>query len=154
MQAQSEPVPEKENRHEVPFIERGKAHEQHATDSSPLPPPNLRLEEYDLVILGGGTGSIIAAWTFAGKGQQVAVVDRKFIGGSCPNIACFPSKNIIHTAKVVSYVRRSSEYGIARDAFTVKMAAVRDRKRRMVSAVNQVFVDNYKRTGADPFAGD
>ena len=51
-------------------------------------------EEFDLVILGGGTGSTIAAWTFAGEGKRVAVVDRKYIGGSCPNIACLPSKNI------------------------------------------------------------
>ena len=44
-------------------------------------------EEFDLVILGGGTGSTLAAWTFAREGKRVAVVDRKYIGGSCPNIA-------------------------------------------------------------------
>jgi pyruvate/2-oxoglutarate dehydrogenase complex dihydrolipoamide dehydrogenase (E3) component len=66
-----------------------------------------RPEEFDLVILGGGTGSTIAAWTFAGQGQRVAVIDRKYIGGSCPNIACLPSKNVIHSAKVASYVRNS-----------------------------------------------
>src|SRR6266700_7626285 len=90
-------------------------------------------EEYDLVILGGGTGSTIAAWTFAAQGQRVAVIDRKYIGGSCPNIACLPSKNIIHSAKIASYVRRSEEFGIARENFTVDMSAVRGRKRRMVS---------------------
>ena len=47
-----------------------------------------RSEEFDLVILGGGTGSTVAAWIFAGEGKRVAVVDRKYIGGSCPNIAC------------------------------------------------------------------
>jgi len=67
-------------------------------------------EEFDLVILGGGTGSTIAAWTFAGQGQRVAVIERKYIGGSCPNIACLPSKNIIHGAKVASYFRRSHEF--------------------------------------------
>ena len=90
---------------------------------------NDRVEEYDLVILGGGTGSTIAAWTFAGQGQRVAVIDRKYIGGSCPNIACLPSKNIIHSAKVASYVRRSEEFGIVRDNFKVDMSAVRGRKR-------------------------
>jgi pyruvate/2-oxoglutarate dehydrogenase complex dihydrolipoamide dehydrogenase (E3) component len=89
-------------------------------------------EEYDLVILGGGTGGTIAAWTFAGRGQRVAAIDRKYIGGSCPNIACLPSKNIIHSAKVASYLRRSKEFGIAKRDFTVDMSAVRDRKRRMV----------------------
>jgi hypothetical protein len=60
-------------------------------------------EEYDLVILGDGTGSTLAAWTFAGEGKRVAVVERKFIGGSCPNIACIPSKNIIDSAKIATY---------------------------------------------------
>src|SRR5713101_7223674 len=87
-------------------------------------------EEFDLVILGGGTGSTIAAWTFAGEGKRVAVVDRKYIGGSCPNIACLPSKNIIHSAKVVDYFRRSKEFGIAHDGFTIEMTGVRDRKRK------------------------
>src|ERR1700751_5296834 len=86
-------------------------------------------EEFDLVILGGGTGSTVAAWTFAGEGKRGAVVDRKYIGGSCPNIACLPSKNIIHTAKVVDYFRRSKEFGIAHDGFTIEMSGVRDRKR-------------------------
>lgn len=57
-------------------------------------------EEYDLVIIGSGAGSKLAAWTFAGKGQRVAVVERKYVGGACPNIACLPSKNIIHTAQI------------------------------------------------------
>src|ERR1700688_3784766 len=89
-------------------------------------------EEFDVVILGGGTGSTIAAWTFAGDGKQVAVVERKYIGGSGPNIACLPSKNIIHSAKVASYFPRSKEFGITHDGFAIDMAEVRDRKRKMV----------------------
>jgi pyruvate/2-oxoglutarate dehydrogenase complex dihydrolipoamide dehydrogenase (E3) component len=116
-------------------------------------PRKMDPEEYDLVILGGGTGSTIAAWTFAGKGQRVAAIDRKYVGGSCPNIACLPSKNIIHSAKVASYVRRSEEFGIARKHFTVDMAAVRGRKRRMVSNWNNVYLDNYKKTGAEFILG-
>jgi len=114
---------------------------------------NDKVEEYDLVILGGGTGSTIAAWTFAGQGQRVAVIDRKYIGGSCPNIACLPSKNIIHGAKVASYVRRSEEFGIVRENFKVDMSAVRGRKRRMVSGLNELYLDNYKKTGAEFICG-
>jgi pyruvate/2-oxoglutarate dehydrogenase complex dihydrolipoamide dehydrogenase (E3) component len=64
------------------------------------------------------------------------VIERKYIGGSCSNIACLPSKNIIHSAKVTSYVRRSREFGIVNGHFTVDMRAVCDRKRRMVSGWN------------------
>ena len=97
-----------------------------------------QLEEFDPVILGGGTGSTVAAWTFAGEGKQVAVVDRKYIGGSCPNIACLPSKNIIHSAKVASYFRRSKEFGITLDDFAIDMADVRERKRNMVRGLNDM----------------
>ncbi len=112
-------------------------------------------EEFDLVILGGGTGSTIAAWTFAGEGKRVAVVDRKYIGGSCPNIACLPSKNIIHTAKVVDYFRRSKEFGIAigKDGFTIEMSGVRERKRKMVVALNEMYMENYRNTGAEFILG-
>ena len=106
-------------------------------------------EDYDLVIVGGGTGSTVAAWTFAGEGKRVAVVDRKYIGGSCPNIACLPSKNIIHSAKVASYFRRSNEFGIAHDGFTIDMAGVRERKRKMVSGLNATYLENYRNTGAE-----
>lgn len=66
-------------------------------------PEFMETEQYDFVILGGGTGSTIAAWTFAAEGQRVGVIERKYIGGSCPNIACLPSKNILHSARVASY---------------------------------------------------
>ena len=110
-------------------------------------------EEFDLVILGGGTGSTVAAWTFAAEGQSVAVVDRKYIGGSCPNIACLPSKNIIHSAKVASYVQRSRDFGIACEGFKVDMPGVRNRKREMVSGLNEMYLENYKNTGGELIFG-
>src|SRR3984893_6707528 len=110
-------------------------------------------EEYDLVILGGGTGSTIAAWTFASEGRRVAAIDRKYIGGSCPNIACMPSKNIIHSAKVASYFRMGEEFGITGDGFTVDMSKVRCRQRSMVSALNERYLGNYKKTGAEFILG-
>src|ERR1700722_16709813 len=121
--------------------------------TSAQPQHNIQPEEFDLVILGGGTGSTIAAWTFAAQGQRVAVIERKYIGGSCPNIACLPSKNIIHGAKVASYVRHSEEFGVAKEGFAVDMSAVRDRKRRMVSDLNALYLDNYKQTGAEFILG-
>ena len=116
-------------------------------------PRRGELEDFDLVILGGGTGSTIAAWTFAGEGKRVAVVERKYIGGSCPNIACLPSKNIIHSAKVASLFRRSKEFGISHNGFSIDMSGVRERKRAMVHGLNDVYLDNYAKTGAEFILG-
>jgi len=111
---------------------------------------NTEPEEYDLVILGGGTGSTLAAWSIAGEGKRVAVIERRYIGGSCPNIACMPSKNIIQSANIVSYFRRSKEFGIRGDGNApVDMSVVRDRKRRMVSGLNEMYLGLYKKTGAE-----
>jgi pyruvate/2-oxoglutarate dehydrogenase complex dihydrolipoamide dehydrogenase (E3) component len=114
---------------------------------------NGKPEEFDLVILGGGTGSTTAAWTFAAEGKRVAAIDRKYIGGSCPNIACLPSKNIIHSAKVASYFRRSKEFGITHAGFTIDMPGVRERKRKMVSGLNELYLGNYRETGAEFICG-
>ncbi len=124
------------------------------TASAPQILRKTQPEEFDLVILGGGTGSTVAAWTFAGEGKRVAVVERKYIGGSCPNIACLPSKNIIHSAKVATYFRRSKEFGISHDGFAIDMAGVRERKRKMVRGLNDMYMENYRSTGAEFILGE
>ena len=121
--------------------------------SSTQLPKKTEPEEYDLVILGSGAGSKIAAWTLGKQGQRVAVIERKYIGGACPNIACLPSKNIIHSAKVASYFGRGKEFGIATKGFEVEMSAVRDRKRRMVSRLVDVHLDHFKSSGTELIIG-
>lgn len=106
-------------------------------------------EAYDLLILGSGAGAKLLAWTFGGRGQRVAVVERKYVGGSCPNIACLPSKNVIHTAQFAHNVRRSEEFGVSIDSFRVNMSAVRDRKRTMVQGLVDVHLALYKQSGTD-----
>jgi len=57
-------------------------------------------QQFDLLIIGSGEAGKNLAWAMAKAGRRTAVIERKLIGGSCPNIACMPSKNIIHSAKV------------------------------------------------------
>jgi len=110
-------------------------------------------KDYDLVILGSGTGSKFLAWTFAEQGQRVATIERKYLGGSCPNIACLPSKNVIQSAKIASYFRRGREFGITSDGFTVNMSAVRDRKRKMVSDLIELHRNKYEQSGGELILG-
>src|SRR2546425_2976767 len=101
-------------------------------------------EEYDVLILGSGAAGKLLSWTLAKKGMKTAVIERKYVGGSCPNIACLPSKNIIHSAKVASYFRRSDEFGITKDNWKISMPAVRERKRKMVTGLVEMHFDLYK----------
>ena len=114
---------------------------------------NITPQEYDLVIIGSGEGSKFLAWTLARQGQRVAMVERKWIGGSCPNIACLPSKNIIHSAKVASYFARAAEFGIESRGYSVDMAAVTGRKRKMVKELVDIHIRNYDSSGVDLILG-
>ncbi|PYR95838.1 MAG: mercuric reductase [Acidobacteria bacterium] len=113
----------------------------------------IKTEEYDLLILGSGAAGKLLSWTLAKKGMKTAAIERKYVGGSCPNIACLPSKNIIHSAKVASYFRRSEEFGITKDNWKINMAAIRERKRRMVAGLVDVHMENYKKSGAELVMG-
>src|SRR5208337_5135846 len=106
-------------------------------------------EEYDVVVLGSGAAGKLLAWTLAAQGKRLAVIERRYVGGACPNIACLPSKNVIHGAKVASYFRRGAEFGIATGDWKVDMAAVRDRKRKMVDGLVVLHQAKYRESGAE-----
>ncbi len=110
-------------------------------------------EEYDLLVLGSGTAGKLIAWTLAKEGMKTASIERKYVGGSCQNIACLPSKNVIHSAKVASYFRRSEEFGITKDNWRINMSAVRERKRKMVAGLVDVQLDLYEKSGAELIMG-
>jgi pyruvate/2-oxoglutarate dehydrogenase complex dihydrolipoamide dehydrogenase (E3) component len=110
-------------------------------------------EQYDVVVLGSGEAGKYIAWTQAKKGKRAVVIERKYIGGSCPNIACLPSKNIIHSAKIASYFTRSEEFGITKDNWQIHMAGVRDRKREMVNGLVDMHLANFKSSGAELLLG-
>jgi pyruvate/2-oxoglutarate dehydrogenase complex dihydrolipoamide dehydrogenase (E3) component len=115
--------------------------------------PTASPEEYDLLILGSGAAGKLLAWTLGKKGMKTAVVERKYIGGACPNIACLPSKNVIQSAKVASYFFRSGEFGITKDNVQIHMDGVRERKRKMVAGLVDIHVANYKASGTDLIMG-
>jgi pyruvate/2-oxoglutarate dehydrogenase complex dihydrolipoamide dehydrogenase (E3) component len=93
------------------------------------------LERFQNVVLGGGEAGKYIAWELARSGQRVAVVERGLIGGSCPNIACLPSKNVIRSAKVVDLVRHAATFGLRLGPWSLDMAGVRQRKRDLVNGM-------------------
>lgn len=110
--------------------------------------------QFDLLIIGSGEAGKNLAWTMGKTSRRTAVVGRKLIGGSCPNIACLPSKNIIHSAKVAELARRGAEFGVMTDRLTIDMAKVYARKRRMVSEEVRLHLDLYKANNAELIMGE
>ncbi len=112
------------------------------------------VERYDVVVLGSGEAGKYMAWHLGSSGKRVAVIERKYIGGACPNIACLPSKNLVHGAKVASYFQRGEEFGMMTDKWTVSMPGVRARKRQMVEGLLQVHMDNFRNSKAEIVMGE
>jgi pyruvate/2-oxoglutarate dehydrogenase complex dihydrolipoamide dehydrogenase (E3) component len=80
-------------------------------------------------------------------------VERRWIGGSCPNINCLPSKNEIWSAKVAHLVRHAAQFGTATGSVAIDMAKVRQRKRDMVDGLIAMHLHNYKTSGAELIMG-
>jgi pyruvate/2-oxoglutarate dehydrogenase complex dihydrolipoamide dehydrogenase (E3) component len=68
-------------------------------------------EQFEVLILGSGQGGKLLAWHLARSGRRTAVIERRWIGGSCPNIACLPSKNEIWSARVAHLAQRAAQFG-------------------------------------------
>src|SRR5436853_5685652 len=92
-------------------------------------------EHFDALIFGSGFGGKLLAWHLARSGRRAAVVERRWIGGSCPNVNCLPSKNEIWSAKVADLLRHAAQFGVVAGPVSVDMAQVRQRKRAMVEGL-------------------
>jgi pyruvate/2-oxoglutarate dehydrogenase complex dihydrolipoamide dehydrogenase (E3) component len=110
-------------------------------------------EQLEVLVLGSGTGGKLIAWHMAQSGRRTAVVERHWIGGSCPNIACMPSKNEISNAKVAQLARHGAHYGTVTSSVTVDMAIVRQRKREMVERQIAKHLQIYRASGAELIMG-
>jgi pyruvate/2-oxoglutarate dehydrogenase complex dihydrolipoamide dehydrogenase (E3) component len=112
------------------------------------------IEQFDVLVFGSGTGGKLTAWTSASEGLRTAVVERRLIGGSCPNIACLPTKNVVHSAKVADFVRHDRDFGSGTAPAATDMAEVRARKRRMVEGLVSMHIEKYKESGAELVFGE
>jgi pyruvate/2-oxoglutarate dehydrogenase complex dihydrolipoamide dehydrogenase (E3) component len=110
-------------------------------------------ERFDILVLGSGKSGKLLAWHMAQSGRRTAVVERQWVGGSCPNVACLPSKNEIWSARVAHLARQGARFGILTGDIATDMRTVRQRKREMVKREIAAHLQNYKATGAELIMG-
>jgi pyruvate/2-oxoglutarate dehydrogenase complex dihydrolipoamide dehydrogenase (E3) component len=110
-------------------------------------------ERFDTLVLGSGNGGMYLAWHMARSGRRTAVVERRWVGGSCPNINCLPSKNEIWSAKVADLVHHGASFGAKTGSVAIDMAKVRQRKRDMVEGEIAAVLQQYKASGAELIMG-
>jgi pyruvate/2-oxoglutarate dehydrogenase complex dihydrolipoamide dehydrogenase (E3) component len=114
----------------------------------------MTVENCENLVIGSGVGGRHLAGTLAKRGQKTVVVERSMIGGSCVNVACLPSKNVIYSAKAVSLVDPETGLGVTRGQVGVDMAGVARRKRRMVTNVIDMHLASFKASRIELVMGE
>src|SRR4029077_6870492 len=87
------------------------------------------------------------------SGKKVAVVERRWVGGSCPAVACMPSKNELWSARVAHFVENAAQFGTLTDTVKTDMRKVRNRKQNMVDREIKLHLGAYMSSGAELIMG-
>src|SRR5271169_1801670 len=114
----------------------------------------MKDDQFEILIIGSGEAGKSLARAMSKAGRRTAVAERGVIGGSCPNIACLPSKNVIYSAKAASLLGRAGEFGIASGPVKIDMTGVFRRKQKMVDGLREVHRNNYQASGAELVMGE
>ena len=110
-------------------------------------------EQFDVLVLGSGQGGKQLAWHLARSGKRTAVVERRWVGGSCPAVACMPSKNEIWSARVAHLVQTANQFGMVTGPVRTDMAKVLARKQAMIEREIALHLSAYKDSGAELIMG-
>ncbi|WP_042458189.1 dihydrolipoyl dehydrogenase [Neobacillus dielmonensis] len=110
-------------------------------------------QEYDLVIIGGGTGGYVAAIRASQLGLKTAIVEKGKLGGTCLHKGCIPSKALLRSAEVYKTARQSENYGIVTSEVTVNFAKVQERKSTIVETLHRGVEQLMKKGKIDIYGG-
>ncbi len=113
------------------------------------------MDNYDLVIIGGGVGGLVTASGASQLGARVALVDKEDLGGDCLHYGCIPTKRLVHSAKMAHQIGESSDFGIDVDGYNVNFKKVMDGMRAIQAkiAVND-DPERFRKMGVDVIFGE
>ncbi|MBI4213780.1 MAG: mercuric reductase [Chloroflexi bacterium] len=92
------------------------------------------LDHYDAIVIGAGQAGGPLSTALAGSGRRTALIEALYVGGSCINYGCAPTKTMVASARVAYLARRAAEYGVRIGSVSVDMARVRERKQAIVES--------------------
>ncbi|RDI41212.1 dihydrolipoyl dehydrogenase [Falsibacillus pallidus] len=110
-------------------------------------------QEYDLVILGGGTGGYVAAIRASQLGLKTAVVEKSKLGGTCLHKGCIPSKALLRSAEVFHTAKRGEEFGVVIPEVSVNFPRVQERKNSIIDQLHKGVQHLMKQGKIDVFEG-
>jgi dihydrolipoamide dehydrogenase len=93
-------------------------------------------KDFDLVIMGGGTGGYVAAIRAAQLGKTVAVVEKGKLGGTCLHKGCIPSKALLRSAEVYKTAKKAADFGVEIEGLGLNFAKMQERKQTIVNQLH------------------
>ncbi len=112
------------------------------------------MQRYDIAIIGGGSGGLVAAATATGMGASVLLVEGRKMGGDCLNYGCVPSKTFLKSAHMAEKIARASDYGIDVDFSEAHIERVMERVRKIIATIApHDSKERFESLGADVVEG-
>jgi len=109
----------------------------------------------NLVVIGAGSAGLVAAYIAAAVKAKVTLIEKHKMGGDCLNTGCVPSKALIRSAKLLSHIKRASEFGIKSAHAEFDFADAMERVQRVVNTVApHDSTERYSKLGVECIAGD
>ncbi|MEJ2138265.1 MAG: FAD-dependent oxidoreductase [Gammaproteobacteria bacterium] len=109
----------------------------------------------NMVVIGAGSAGLVTAYIAAAAGAKVTLVEKDKMGGDCLNTGCVPSKALIRSSRIKSYIDRSSEFGLISRGSGVDFSAVMSRVQDVIAAIEpHDSVERYTALGVDCLQGE
>ncbi len=106
-----------------------------------------------IIVIGGGVGGYTAALRAASAGCQVTLVEKAFIGGTCLNVGCIPTKALLESARIARLAQRGVEFGITLEVTNVDLGVAVVRSRRVVEVLRRGVEDLLSARGVEVIRG-
>ena len=111
--------------------------------------------DYNLIVIGAGSAGLVSSYIAAAVKSKVALIEKHKMGGDCLNYGCVPSKAIIQSAKILSYAKNSTDFGIKKMSYDFDFSDVMDRVHRIIKSIEpHDSVERYTKLGVDCFQGE
>ncbi|CAE7236501.1 merA [Symbiodinium microadriaticum] len=109
----------------------------------------------NVLVIGGGSAGLVAAIIAVGAKAKTVLVEKDKMGGDCLNTGCVPSKSIIRSGRIMSYIRRAREYGIDNASGEANFSAVMDRVQDIIKTIEpHDSVERFTALGVECHTGE
>ncbi|MEE4358608.1 MAG: FAD-dependent oxidoreductase [Desulfococcaceae bacterium] len=111
--------------------------------------------DYNLVVIGAGAAGLVTSYIAAAVKARVALIEKHKMGGDCLNTGCVPSKALIRSAKILSYVRRAGEFGFQEGRMDFDFAQVMERVQEIIRKIEpHDSIERYRGLGVECIQGE